>query len=415
VVVVFLLIAATTAASGGREPRVSKVSSIPAKWDNAHVLLDVCPNGLALLVSRGQPGEAGSFDLWDLDRGKPAFTVTVAASDEHKSIISSLSDCVFRCLDGGKRVVALQPPELVMMEAQRPQDVRWALPSRDFLGPPLLLMSRSRGAGYIIQAGLAVSPSGDLLAAAYNMGKKPSIFLYTADLKRLVRTWELSQLVLVQDICWSPDGKRLAVLYSGEVDAKGNYVGDNPHFHPLGIPDVEVLDPQSGERQLRFFSGDREAKVAFSPDGTRLFTISLRDQSTSLRGDIRIFSASNGKLLKKITSGRFHLHNNFALSPDGRLIVADASGRPPWLPWLQGMLRYGEGAYYNKTARFVVLDVKTGRVVFEHHEVTPGPPDVMHPVVFAFTPDSRRLLVDPNFANCGLGEHVDVYSIDDRR
>ena len=150
---------------------------------------------------------------------------------------------------------------------------------------------------HLLAVALAVNPANGLVAAPYNMRSGPRIFLYTAGLNKLVRTFELSQLV--QDICWSPDGKRLAVLYSGEIDPKGRYVGDDPHFHPLGIPDVEVLDPQSGERQLRFFSGDREVKISFSPDGTRLCTISVRDQYFSEKGAIRIFSASSGESLRQ--------------------------------------------------------------------------------------------------------------------
>jgi WD40 repeat protein len=259
---------------------------------------------------------------------------------------------------------------------------------------------------------MAVNPAKGLVAAGFNVGIRPRIFLYNADLKG-PKILELSQFV--QDVCWSPDGRRLAVLYSGEIDGKGKFVGNDPHFRPLGIPDVEIFDPASGERQLRFFSGDREAKVAFSPDGTRLYTISLRDKAFNQKGAVRIFSASSGTLLKTITSSRYYLHNNFAVSPDGRFIAADASTKPPYLPLLLNVLRNGERGLYNKTARFVLLDAKTGKVRFEYHEVAPGPPGGMGSMVFAFTPDGHRLLVDPNLEGCGFGERVDVYSLGDAR
>lgn len=127
-------------------------------------------------------------------------------------------------------------------------------------------------------------------------------------------------------------------------------------------------------------------------------------------GAVRMFSASTGDLLETVTSGRYQLHNNFALSPDGRLIVADASTHAPWL--LLNALRHGERVLYIKMARFVILDAQTGKLLFEHHEETAGPGYGMYPMRFGFSPDGRRLLVDPNFAGCSDNERVDVYSLD---
>jgi len=311
----------------------------------------------------------------------------------------------------GKAGDGRQGEFLTLIDAQASHDMPWVLISADLSNPepPQL----DAGVDHLIGSTMAVNSVRGLVAAGFNVGLRPRIFLYNAELKG-PKILELSQFV--QDVCWSPDGTRLAVLYSGEIDSKGNFVGNDPHFRPLGTPDIEIFDPTSGERQLRFFSGDREAKVAFSPDGTRLYTVSLRDKATNQGGSVRIFSASSGTLLKAITSSRYQLHNNFAVSPDGKLIVADASTKPPYLPWLRNVLRYGERGLSNKTARFVILDARNGKALFENHEVAPGPPGgMMDPMQFAFTPDGRRLLVDPNFAGCGFGERVDVYSFDGLR
>jgi hypothetical protein len=408
-----VILGLTSVIARGNGPRVTKVSSIPVQWRKNSILEDVCPNGLVLLDAMGFPKkEPNLLLLWDLERGKPAFQVTMDAWDEHSLRVSEgvlFASEGLRCVDGGKRVAGRQAMYLALIDVERPQDMTWVLPSRDL--NDVSLPQLSHGVDHLISATFAVNPANGLIAAAYNKGVKPRIFLYAADLKSVTRTWELAQFV--QDIGWSPDGKRLAVLYSGEIDAKGKYVGQDPNFHPLGIPEVEILDPVSGERLLRFFSGDREAKIAFSADGTRLCTISLRDQEIKNEGAVRMFSASTGSLLKKITSGRYQLHNNFAMSPDGRLIVADASTHAPNL--LLNALRYGLRAPYIKMARFVILDTQTGKVLFEHHEETAGPGFGVYPMRFGFSRDGRRLLVDPNFAGCADNERVDVYSLDGLR
>lgn len=49
-------------------------------------------------------------------------------------------------------------------------------------------------------------------------------------------------------------------------------------------------------------------------------------------------------------------------------------------------------------AHLVILVAKTGELIFEHHEKTPGEAYGVEPMRFAFSPDGRLLYVDPNDA-----------------
>lgn len=96
------------------------------------------------------------------------------------------------------------------------------------------------------------------------------------------------------------------------------------------------------------------------------------------------------------------MRNNFVSSPDGKLIVADAS-TDTWSLFSENTNRR------SKEARFILLDVTTGKVVFQHEEQSAGM--VWAPMRFAFSPDGRLLFVDPNY-NYWDAEHVDIYAIE---
>lgn len=89
----------------------------------------------------------------------------------------------------------------------------------------------------------------------------------------MLRNWKLPRYL--EDIRWFPEGKKLAVLYSGGFDEKTNFVGAEPGFKLSGILDVKVFDAESGRSLLRFFIGDLEAKISFSPDGSLIYSVCL--------------------------------------------------------------------------------------------------------------------------------------------
>jgi hypothetical protein len=156
-----------------------------------------------------------------------------------------------------------------------------------------------------------------------------------------------------------------------------------------------------------------EAKIAFSPDGTRLYTVSLTKYNiaTGKEAAIRVFSSSDGTALQTIELHPWKVRDNFALSPDGRLIVVDATTPAPAF-FLKEI--FAEERFYRKMARFAIIDAQTGKLLFEHHENAAGSAggEAVWPMHFRFSPDSRLLLVDPNYEGWGDSERVDVYSLD---
>lgn len=86
-------------------------------------------------------------------------------------------------------------------------------------------------------------------------------------------------------------------------------------------------------------------------------------------------------------------------SPSERLIVTDASSYAPWI-----ILLSLEAPEFEKTGRFAVIDVKTGKVIYARHRRMGGEFD--YPMSFAFSADERLLFVDLN-----SDKPIEVYSI----
>jgi WD40 repeat protein len=395
----------------GKEPLVRKVSSIPVRSVRKAVLEDVCENGLVLLNAIGTLGdEPDSLRLWDLHAGKLAFQVPMDAWIKEASALNKAGlpseGGPFRCLNGEKRVIAMQGMYLVLIDIGRQTELTRVLASKDLNDPASPL---DHVMWHVTQRTMDVNPKDGLIAAAFNRGLKPRVFVYTADLLRVVNWWELPRYM--EDIRWSPDGQKLAVLYSGGFDAKGEFVGASPDFKLPSIPDVEIFDASSGKSLLRFFSGDLEARVAFSSDGSRLYTISLTKYNRGTWKDraIRLFSAADGTLVRTLEVPPYGVRNNFSLSPNGRLIVADAS-TPVSKFFLREMI--ADTFSTEKVARFVILDAETGNLLFEHHEKAPGRAWGVFPMRFGFSPDGKQLLVDVNHAGFGDNAQVDVFSVE---
>jgi WD40 repeat protein len=409
--VLFLAVAAATQAScGGKEPQVKEIASISVKGPGKPVLEDLCNDELVLLNTIEFVDGRPSLRLWNIETGRIVLEVPMEVwvkqvSALHDAGLTSESG-PFRCLDEGRRVVALQGNYLALIDMRKGREVFRVLPSPDLNDTTSPLENVM---WQIAHRTLALSPDHRLVAAAYNWGIKPRVFLYTADLRTVALSWKLPRYI--QDICWSPDGQKLAVLYSGGFDASNTFVGADVGFKLTGIPDVQVFDASSGKPLLRFFSGDMEARLAFSPDGTRLYTISLARYNipTGKEAAIRVFSASEGALLRTISFPRYQLRNGFAVSPDGKLIVADASTPAPAFFLIE---IFAERANYRKHARFLIIDAQTGKLLFKHEEETMGEGYGFSPMGFAFSSDGRRLLVDPNFGLFGRYERMDVYSLD---
>jgi hypothetical protein len=231
--------------------------------------------------------------------------------------------------------------------------------------------------------------------------KDPEVFLYTARSSSPYMRWRLPRFV--QSAAWSPDGKRLAVLYSGSCDSRLNYYQVDIKRKLLTLPDVAVFDARTGHVDFSFFSGQPEAQIAYSPDGKLLYTIV---DSGALpmtffphhgRDDIRVFSATDGKLVRTMHVPHTGVRSRFALSPDGKLIAADATTNATWVPHDPPPI----------AVRFVLLDIATGKRIFEHEETWGGGDATA--TTLMFSPDGRFLITDP-LAATGEGP-VEIYKI----
>lgn len=222
---------------------------------------------------------------------------------------------------------------------------------------------------------LAVSPNHGRIAAAYNTGSSPRVFIYSADLTKKLQTWALPQYI--RSICWSPDGQRIAIVYFGNYAREGDtykmFWGGSS-----GLPDVSIRDAATGRELVHYYSGSSETQAAFGPDGRVLYTVNARDIAGT-RPAIQAFDVFTGRRMRTYRAN-IPLSNELAVSPDGRFLAADGFSRywvPPFL----------ENNTWGGHERIVILDAATGRRVYEYrwnssNELTNRP---------LFSPDGQLL------------------------
>ena len=150
-----------------------------------------------------------------------------------------------------------------------------------------------------------------------------------------------------------------ASYFGGMMTRSFALIAENPRT------DVWVMDPHSGEPLLKFWTKTGQDQIAFSKDGGLIYVTndSSYDSPPAHKGAIRVFSADSGALVQTISAGPKGVHSSFSLSPDGSLIAADASTDAP-RGWDL------EIPPFEKISRVVLLDAKTGDLLFEHHERT---------------------------------------------
>lgn len=381
------------------------------KWDELS-LEDVDSAGRVLLVDNyiggvhpiGAVRPRVGLLVWNLSEGK--FTRRVfpnwtppRGSRLTKTLLDSfrIGREPFALLPGGREAVGTYGYYVVHVNLVD-GNVQWILSSRRLADSKPPFRAASYAGGRI--AVLAMSPSRDRFAVAFNIGPWPALFIFRPGSDEPIAKWRLARFA--QSLAWSPDEKRIAVLYNSQFDEhlrdlKWNAAGSH-------LPNLALFSVRTGERKLLTFTGAPEARVEFSKDGTWLYCIDAGMGTSLYESDrgIRVLSARDGRRIRVFRGGRHGVVGNFAQSPDGKLIVADASIRPP--PW--------KGAYNEKLGRFTVLDSLTGRVLFHQRGKMMSGVLESDPYVFAFAPDGRRLLVESGKELGPPGSRaIEIYSI----
>jgi WD40 repeat protein len=307
--------------------------------------------------------DSPNLSLRNIKDGKLVSKISLAAWHDfyqsHPGKVYSGLIGPFRFLRHSNLILGVQYPWLVLMDAHNGNEIRRALPSEDLTDRSSPVWGSYRPPFVLA---LSLRAQDDFVAVAFNYGRRPEIFIYNSGLTEKLHTWQRERYI--NDICWSPDGKRIAVLYSGKYEQDRTFVGEQPKKMPVRLPDVEMIDAETGAKVVEFFTGGPEIETAFSPDGSLLYTISEMKSLEYYWDDwgrevIRVFSPKTGDLLRTIRVKGTGVRIRFAISRDGRRIAACAVTHP----WL-----FYDGLEANE--RFVVLEAATGKVVFRCHKKT---------------------------------------------
>ncbi len=384
---------------------IRKVAAIRSDVTRRITLEDVDPQGRALVMGIGGTPDQTSLMLWNPAKNTFDRRITPdwgLASGKEWAASTAPDPNSFKVVDNDGNIVgALGYYYLAVIDAQR-GTLRKTLCSPDLKDPSPPFLNPKTGAWSFVPAvAIARYRYTGLIAVAFNVGRWPRLFLLHRGWIAPFASWRMERFV--RDLAWSPDGKTLAVLYSGVFNNDLKDIVPSHRGEPQStLPDVALIDVTTGNARLSFFSGDRQRSIMFSPDGKFIYCATWTQMQPSRGWVIRQFSVSDGRITRTFKIGGLKLKGNLALSPDGRFLVADANSTT----WSLGVIKndvYG----YDRRFRFVVLDTVTGKIVFEHQERTRDTL-LSFPPRFAFSPDSTLLYVDPNYDTGTPG--VDVYS-----
>jgi len=393
--------------------QVKEAGRIALSNDDWLTLQDLDDRGRVLIVDNNIETKMGHYGpirphpillIWDLGRHEISYRLPLdlrvpLATPLARAwpSIFEIEPQQFRFLANGE-VVGMVGCYVVRLDLAQGK-ANWILPSLDACDPhPPYFASRNVTSRAEI---LSVNRRREEFAVGVNVGKWPRLFIFGPTGDKPIASWKLDRPVT--SLAWSPDGSRLAVLYDSRFDAQLKYLWKTDYSR---LPNLVVFDVPGGKQQFSAFTGEPENQVAFSTDGSRLYCIAQHLNWGLLGGTgkgIKVFNARDGKNVGNFKGGSHGVRQSFSLSPDGKLIVADASTRP--FSW--------EGATNYKIGRFVILDSTNGRVVFAQPGRTMGGLAGSFPFEFAFAPpDGRTLLVDlwTHFGIAG-SDAIDIYSV----
>jgi WD40 repeat protein len=279
------------------------------------------PDGRRLATSDA----AGTMKLWDADTGKTLRTLTghkgsascMAFSPDGRRLASASGDYTVKLwdLDTGQEIRTLA--RLAQTVAFSPDGTQLALGGLDGM-----VRLWNADTGQILRTfrwhtdqvrSVAFSPDGTRLASA---SRDRTVKLWDAGTGQVVRSLKGTPFEIVQSVAFSPDGTRLVSTSSdGTVKLWDTATGQEAltlKGHPRTLERLqEESTLQSHARALE--------SVAFSPDGARLVSASLRD------GTIKLWDTHTGQVLRTVKLDR-NL-SCLAVSPNGtRLASASSDG-----------------------------------------------------------------------------------------
>lgn len=399
------LLCACTGLAARKRFDVRSVGAITVKGSDDVRLEDVGPKGRVLILNNGPHGldeQDPELLLWD--PATKAFVKKLTPDGGHAPMRIGIPRSL-RIVDARGDLVGALGYYLAVIDGKRGilKKVLCAPDLKDSRSPYNdQIMPRSFVHGVVI----ARRGYTGMVAAAFNYGKWPRLFLLRPPWNAPYESWRMDRFV--KALAWSPDGRTLAVLYSNAFNNRLKFVAPMHRGQPLPtLPDVALIDVRTGKTRLKFFTGDFESSIAFSPDRKFIYCVGSLPANPMHGWVVREFSASSGKLMRKFKKWNFRLKGNLAVSPGGRLLVADAN----YARFTMAVLLYDIYGY-DRIFRFVVLDILTGNVVFVHKESTG--PFLLTPPRFVFSPDGKSLYVDSHRVGDGSPQ-IKVYSIEKRR
>ncbi len=302
----------------------------------------------------------------------------------------------FRFSGDGKSVIGIQIPWLVLISLEARREIRRVRPCQQ----ELLWMRSTLHEVYPPtpeprdDMRIAISPRGGVVAASCVVKGGSELVILDVELKGTLDHWIVPRPV--QDLAWSPDGKELAVLYYDPPypwDPKtGKWVGP-PSPYPVK-PNVAIFDSRSGKELRRFNTSAFDAKISFSPDGSRIYSISRHHFARGYfsgdwrRETLRAFDSRTGEMKKCMIVPGTGVRDNFAVSPDGRLLVAESTKDVSVPFWRE------PGTTFAVDYGFVILDSTTGDVLFREKLRRAGYMQI--PLPLFFSADGKQVVANFN-------------------
>jgi WD40 repeat protein len=316
-----LLVTAGTLVAAPVEEKVGEIRRFEGHTDLARCVA-VSPDGKLALSG----GHDKTIRLWDLQTGKPVWSVTahngdvrsVAFSPDGKQALSSGQDGALAQWDIKTGKVVRRPTyfRTPVPGAAFSPDGKFALVGLDNQTLQLWDLMNRRSVrdfkghtSYVVC--VAFSPDGKRALSAGSHDK--SVRLWEVATGKELRKFEHTEAV--HCVAFSPDGKKA-------VSGGGGVLQPGGKFLPGSDFAIRLWDLDSG-KELRRFKGHKAAVwcVAFSPDGKRILSGSGHWLLDNPDKSVRLWDVDSGKELHRF-EGHKETVWNVVFTPDGRKAVS---------------------------------------------------------------------------------------------